>query len=110
MNKSEESWNVCLHSFKSQLSITFDFLKNKGLDYVGEMKDESFYSGQANDKYINDDKKIFSLQDSVDVVDKTTIQQKVQSEEFFVVGVLKKDNRIIFNDLTMSNTNLKNLI
>ena len=82
--------------------MTFDFLKNKGLDYVDEMPDESFYSGHANDKYINDDKKIFSLQDSIDIVDKNTIQQKVRTEEFFVVGILKKDDRIIFNDLQLS--------
>lgn len=86
----------------SQLEFSLDFLKNKGMDYIGDMPDESFYSGAANDKYINDGKKIFGLDQVDDISDKTEIKNKVQSENFFIVGVLQKDDRIIFNDLTLS--------
>lgn len=65
------------------------------------MPDESFFSGKANQKYVDDDPKQFKLQDVTDVVDEQTIKQKVISEEFFVVGILKKDKRIIMNDFTI---------
>ena len=76
-------------------------MKNKGLDSIQNMEDESFFSGRANDKYIDDEFKQFKLQNVTDVVDEQTIRKKVESEEFFVVGILKKDPRIIFNDLTI---------
>ena len=71
------------------------------------MADESFYTGETNDKYINDDKKIFGLDKIEDVSDSAEVKNRIQSEEFFVVGVLKKDDRIIFNDLTLGKTRVK---
>lgn len=99
---------MCIHSLSSQLDITLDFFKNKGLDYIGDMADESFYTGETNDKYINDDKKIFGLDKVEEITDKGDVKNRIQSEDFFVVGKLKKDDRIIFNDLTMGKKILSN--
>ena len=81
--------------------MTLDLMKSKGMDYVGEMPDDSFYTGESNQKYVDDDKKIFSLQEVVEVKDSADIQKKVRSQQYFMVGVLKKDDRIILNDLSI---------
>lgn len=101
INAGDDAWDVCVDSRSSQLEMTFDLMKSSGLDTVENMPDESFFSGEANDKYVKDDPKPFKLQDATDVVDEQTIRQKVISEEFFVVGILRKDNRIIWNDFTL---------
>lgn len=103
MNQSDDVYDVCLHSFKSQLETTFGFMKERGLDYIGMMNDDSFYTGEANEKYLKDDKKIFSLTEENEVTETAEILNKVQSEDYFVAAVIKKDDQVIFNDFAKGN-------
>jgi hypothetical protein len=89
------------------MDSVFGFLKDKGMDYVGEMPDESFFTGEANGKYISDEKKIFTLSEQNDILDTIEIQTQIQSEDHFIVGMLKKDDRIMLNDLNKGKKTIK---
>lgn len=87
-----------MDSYPAELESSLQFLKDKGIDYNNHIPDESRFSGEANEKYINDDKKIFSLKEEVKLSGNDEISQAIVAKDFIVIGLLKKSDSIILNE------------
>lgn len=86
-----------MNSYSPELDSSLEFLKEKGVDYTNSIPDESRFSGEANEKYINDEKKMFTLNQEEDISGTQNVTQRIVSKESIVVGILKKSDSIILN-------------
>ena len=86
-----------MNSYSPELDSSLEFLKEKGVDYKSYIPDESRFSGEANQKYINDEKKMFTLNQEEDISGTQKVTQRIVSKESIVVGILKKSDSIILN-------------
>ena len=77
------------------------FFQEKGVGYETDIPDVSQYSGEANDKYINDEKKMFTLTSFEEIKDRSLVKKNLIAKNNFIVAVIKKDDRVLLNNLEL---------
>lgn len=68
------------------------------MDYLSDMPDDSFFSGEANEQYINDEKKPFSITSEEELTGIDSIKKNLLSKNNFLIGVIKKTDFILLNN------------